>query len=134
MAQQPADSCERPRGKGGAATTTSPSLSHVKAWSRRYARDGLVVVAVHSPEFAYEADPANVRRYLADEHISYPVALDPDMKVWRTWDTRAWPSFWVYDRQGRARVHHVGEGAYDQTEAAIRALLGVDPSSPTATV
>jgi thiol-disulfide isomerase/thioredoxin len=110
------------------------TLSHVKAWNARYAADGLVVVAIHSPEFAYEADPKNVQHYIDQEQITYPVALDPDMRVWHAWNTRAWPSFWVYDRLGRARLQHIGEGGYEQTEATIRLLLGVSPSSPKASV
>jgi thiol-disulfide isomerase/thioredoxin len=110
------------------------TLSHVKAWYARYAADGLVVVAVHSPEFAYEANPLNVKDYVGREHITYPVALDPDMRVWRAWKTRAWPSFWVYDRKGRARLQHIGEGEYAHTEATIRLLLGVESTSPMASV
>ena len=110
------------------------TLSHVKAWYARYAADGLVVVAVHSPEFSYEADPANVQQYVTDQHITYPVALDPKMAVWRAWGTRAWPTFALFDRSGRPRLRHVGEGGYEQTEDAIRALLGVAPDSPRATV
>jgi thiol-disulfide isomerase/thioredoxin len=108
------------------------TLSHVKAWAARYSRDGLVVVGVHSPEFDYEAVPANVRDYVGRNGITYPVLLDPDMRVWTAFGVRAWPTFILADAQGRRRRVHVGEGGYDETEDAIRALLGVDPSSPRA--
>jgi thiol-disulfide isomerase/thioredoxin len=110
------------------------TLSHVKAWAARYAGDGLVVVGVHSPEFDYEAVPANVLEYVGRNHITYPVLLDADMRVWRAFGVRAWPTFVVADTEGRRRRLHVGEGGYDETEDAIRALLGVDPSSPRAEV
>ena len=110
------------------------TLSHVMAWYARYAEHGLVVVAVHTPEFAYEADPANVQRYLIDQHITYPVALDPEMRVWNAWDVHAWPTFALYDRAGRRRLQHVGEGGYEQTEDAIRALLDESLDSPRAKV
>jgi thiol-disulfide isomerase/thioredoxin len=110
------------------------TLSHVKAWAARYTRDGLVVVGVHSPEFDYEAVPANVRDYVGRNGITYPVLLDPDMRVWTAFGVRAWPTFILADAEGRRRRLHVGEGGYDETEDAIRALLGVDPSSPRAEV
>ncbi len=110
------------------------TLSHVKAWYARYAADGLVVLSVHTPEFSYEADPANVQDYVTREGITYPVALDPEMAVWHAWDNHAWPGFYLYDTDGRLRLQHLGEGRYDMTEDSIRALLGVDPASPRADV
>lgn len=109
------------------------TLPYVKGWAARYARDGLVVLSIHTPEFPNEADPTNVARYVEDEQIRYPVALDPDRRVWRAWDNHFWPAFYLHDRDGRQRYFHAGEGAYDATEDAIRALLGVAPSSPRAT-
>jgi thiol-disulfide isomerase/thioredoxin len=108
---------------------TTPSL---RAWHERYAADGLVIVGVHTPEFAYEADPTNVAAALADQRIAYPVALDPERRVWRAFDNHYWPAFFLYDRAGARRYTHIGEGAYAETEDAIRALLGVDPSAPRA--
>lgn len=110
------------------------TLPHLKAWQQRYAADGLVILSIHSPEFAYEADPANVAEFIASEGIEYPVALDPDRAVWRAWDNRYWPAFYLYDELGRLRVQHFGEGAYDSTEDALRVLLGVVPDSPRAVV
>jgi thiol-disulfide isomerase/thioredoxin len=110
------------------------TLSHVKAWAARYGGDGLVVVGVHSPEFEYERVPANVRDYVRSNGISYPVLLDPDMRVWKAFGVRAWPTFVLVDGAGQRRHVHVGEGGYDVTEDAIRTLLGVNPSSPRAEV
>ena len=110
------------------------TLPYVKAWFERYAADGLVVIGVHTPEFDYEADPANVRDFVEAEGITYPVALDPDKKVWRLFDNHAWPGFFLHDRNGFQRHFHAGEGRYALTEDAIRLLLGVDPASPRAEV
>ncbi len=110
------------------------TLSHLKAWNARYATDGLVVLGVHTPEFSYEAEPTNVGDYVRQNGISYPVALDSDHRIWNAWRNNAWPAFYLYDRSGRLRRQHIGEGGYDATEDAIRALLGVDPASARATV
>lgn len=107
---------------------------YVKAWHDRYAEDGLVVVAVHTPEFAHEADPAAVRQYVEENGLTHPVALDPRGTVWRDFGNRYWPQFYLHDRNGDRRVVKIGEGGYDTTENAIRALLGVDPGSPRAQV
>jgi thiol-disulfide isomerase/thioredoxin len=110
------------------------TLPHLKAWQQRYAADGLVILSIHTPEFDYEADAANVAEFVDSEGIEYPVALDPDSAVWREWDNHYWPAFYLYDQQGRLRVQHFGEGAYDTTEDALRVLLGVAPDSPRAAV
>ena len=89
----------------------------------RYRKTGLVVIGVHAPEFAFERDPANVRKAVADLGIRYPVALDNDLAIWRAFDNRYWPAHYLADAQGRIRYHHFGEGSTDETEAAIRALL-----------
>ena len=108
---------------------TTPSL---RGWYARYAPDGLVIVGVHTPEFDYEADPANVAHAVIKADIAYPVALDPQRRVWRAFDNHYWPMFYLYDRAGARRYIHIGEGAYAETEEAIRSLLDVDPSSPRA--
>ena len=110
------------------------TLPHVKSWQARYAADGLVILSIHSPEFDYEADAANVADYVSTQGIEYPVALDADHAVWNAWGNHYWPAFYLYDSCGRLRAQHFGEGAYDSTEDAIRALLAVDPSSPRAEV
>jgi len=99
------------------------SVPYVRAWADRYRDQGLVVIGVHAPEFAFERDPANVRKAVADLGIRYPVALDNKLAIWRAFNNRYWPAHYLADAQGRIRYHHFGEGRTDQTEAAIRALL-----------
>jgi len=96
---------------------------YVKRWHQRYADEGLVVLAVHSPEFDHERDLDNVRRYVADNGIDYPVPVDNDFSTWRDYGNRAWPTFYLVDRQGEVVYSHVGEGAYAETEAVIERLL-----------
>jgi thiol-disulfide isomerase/thioredoxin len=110
------------------------TLPHVKAWYRRYASDGLVVVGIHTPEFDNEAVAANVADYVTAHQITYPVALDPERHIWNAWDNHYWPNFYLYDKVGSRRFTHIGEGAYDTMEDNIRALLGVDPAAPRAAV
>ncbi|MDP9421655.1 MAG: redoxin family protein [Pseudomonadota bacterium] len=98
-------------------------IPYVRAWAERYRDQGLVVIGVHSPEFAFEKNPANVRKAVADFGIGYPVALDNNLAIWRAFDNRYWPASYLADAQGRIRYHHFGEGSYDKTEGAIRALL-----------
>ena len=109
------------------------TMPYVKAWQARYAKDGLVIVGIHSPEFAAEKDPKNVAQFVTEHQITYQVALDPDWKVWTAWSNKYWPAFYLYDSHG-LRLKHVGEGDYENTENTIRALLNVDPASPRATV
>lgn len=107
-------------------------LPYVEAWHERYADDGLVVVSIHTPEFDYEADPDAVAEFVADEEIRYPVALDPDRRTWQAFGNHYWPAFYLHDTEGRRRLTHLGEGSYDETEDAIRQLLGVEPDAPRA--
>jgi thiol-disulfide isomerase/thioredoxin len=100
---------------------------HVRAWHERYASRGLQVVAVHTPELEMERDVDNVRRYLKEHRIDYPVAVDNDFSIWRAFGVRAWPTILLIGRDGRLRYRHVGEGAYDATEAKIRELLAEKP-------
>ena len=99
------------------------SVPYVRAWYERYKDQGLVVIGVHSPEFAFERVPANVRKAVEDFRIRYPVAMDNDFNIWRAFDNRYWPAHYLADGEGRIRYHHFGEGRTDETEAAIRALL-----------
>ena len=99
------------------------SAPYVRAWAEQYRKDGLVVIGVHSPEFAFEKNPANVRKAIADFGIRYPVAVDSNLAIWRAFDNRYWPAHYLADAQGRIRYHHFGEGSTDVTEAAIRSLL-----------
>jgi thiol-disulfide isomerase/thioredoxin len=99
------------------------SVPYVRAWAEKYRDKGLVVIGVHAPEFAFERDPANVRKAVADLGIRYPVALDNNLTIWRAFNNRYWPAQHLADAQGRIRYHHFGEGKTDETEAAIRSLL-----------
>jgi cytochrome c biogenesis protein CcdA/thiol-disulfide isomerase/thioredoxin len=101
-------------------------LPHVKAWYDAYRRDGFVVVGVHAPEFAFEHEPRNVRRAVRDLDIQYPVSLDNDFGTWNAYANQYWPANYLIDREGHVRYVHFGEGQYDRTERAIRALLTVD--------
>jgi len=105
------------------------TLPHLRAWHDRYRDDGLVVIGVHSPEFDFEKNHANVEQAISRLKVTWPVALDDDMAIWRDFNNRYWPTKWVTDRQGRVRYVHPGEGNYGETERVIRTLLGVSESS-----
>jgi cytochrome c biogenesis protein CcdA/thiol-disulfide isomerase/thioredoxin len=99
------------------------ALPSVRGWASRYRDDGLVVVGVHSPEFAFERDTANVERALRRMGLDFPIAIDNDFAIWKAWSNQYWPTLYLVDAQGRVRWRHVGEGAYPETEQAIRRLL-----------
>ncbi|HEU5482019.1 MAG TPA: redoxin family protein, partial [Sphingomicrobium sp.] len=99
------------------------SIPHVRAWHDRYAKDGLVMIGVHAPEFAFERSLGNVKQAVADLGIRYPVALDNDYALWRALKNNYWPAHYFIDAQGRVRYHHFGEGKYDVSERVIRQLL-----------
>ncbi len=86
------------------------ALPHVQEWAAKYADQGLVVIGVHSPEFAYEKDPANVMKAVTDLGITFPVALDNDYAIWRQFANHYWPAHYFIDAEGRVRFHHFGEG------------------------
>jgi thiol-disulfide isomerase/thioredoxin len=98
-------------------------LPYVRAWADRYAGQGLVVVGVHTPEFGFEHEPANVRRAAAELRVGYPVAIDSDYAVWRAFGNHYWPALYFADAQGRIRHHQFGEGGYQQSEMVIQRLL-----------
>jgi cytochrome c biogenesis protein CcdA/thiol-disulfide isomerase/thioredoxin len=99
------------------------SIPYIKAWAEKYKDHGLVVIGVHTPEFAFERDVDNVRRAIADLKVEYPIAIDNDYKVWRAFDNQYWPAHYFIDAQGRTRYHHFGEGDYDGSERVIQQLL-----------
>jgi thiol-disulfide isomerase/thioredoxin len=96
---------------------------HVRAWHERYAKQGLVVIGVHTPEFDRERELANVKRYLAEHRIDWPVLVDNGFRTWRAYGNRYWPAFYLIDKQGRIRHQRFGEGGYAETEAWIGRLL-----------
>ena len=99
------------------------SLPYVRAWADKYKHQGLVVIGVHAPEFAFEKQLPNVRQAVKDLHVAYPVAVDNDWTIWRAFNNNYWPAHWFIDAQGRIRHHHFGEGEYDQSEQVIQQLL-----------
>jgi thiol-disulfide isomerase/thioredoxin len=98
---------------------------HVRAWSRAYREDGLIVIGVHTPEFAFEHEIHRVRQAAMEREIDYPVAVDNDYSVWREFDNHYWPALYFIDKEGVIRDHHFGEGRYEQSERIIQRLLGV---------
>ncbi|MBN3864594.1 cytochrome c biogenesis protein DipZ [Pseudomonas frederiksbergensis] len=99
------------------------TLPYVKAWAEKYHDQGLVVIGVHAPEFAFERDVGNVTKAMKDLGITYPVAIDNDYKIWRAFNNQYWPAHYFADAQGRIRYHHFGEGKYAESERVIQQLL-----------
>lgn len=99
------------------------ALPYVREWHRKYKDQGLVVVGLHAPEFAYEKNINNVKRALKDLGIEFPVAVDNNFAIWRAFDNNYWPAHYFVDAQGRVRFHHFGEGAYEKSEQVIQQLL-----------
>jgi cytochrome c biogenesis protein CcdA/thiol-disulfide isomerase/thioredoxin len=110
------------------------SIPYVKAWDEKYRKDGLVVIGVHAPEFAFEREPANVARAVQDLGIRYPVALDNGYNLWRALNNNYWPAHYFVDAQGRVRYHHFGEGDYAMSERVIRQLLAEAGHAPAGTM
>ena len=98
-------------------------LPYVRAWAEKYKDRGLVVIGVHSPEFAFEKNVDNVRRAVADLKVDYPVAIDSDHAIWRAFNNEYWPALYFVDARGRIRHHQFGEGEYEQSERIIQQLL-----------
>src|SRR3954451_18473146 len=99
---------------------------YVRRWSQAYRDDGLVVIGVHSPEFSFEHEIDGVRRATSERDVDYSVAVDNDYEIWSAFDNRYWPALYFVDRDGVIRDQHFGEGRYEQSEAVIQRLLGVD--------
>jgi thiol-disulfide isomerase/thioredoxin len=98
-------------------------IPYLREWAAKYGDHGLVVIGVHSPEFTFEKDLANVRQAVKDIAPGYPVAVDSDHAVWRAFNNEYWPALYFVDQQGRIRHHVFGEGEYERSEAIIRQLL-----------
>lgn len=99
------------------------AMPSVRGWAKRYRDEGLVVVGVHAPEFAFERDRNNVERAIRRMDLDFAVAMDNDFSIWKAWNNQYWPTLYLVDAQGRVRWRHIGEGAYEETEQAIRQLL-----------
>jgi len=104
------------------------TLPYLRAWHEKYGDDGLVIVGVHSPEFAFERSESNVRKAVADLRVNWPVVMDNDFGIWNAFSNRYWPAHYLYDRDGILAGTHFGEGAYEETELLIQKLLGVSAS------
>ncbi|MYM66615.1 redoxin domain-containing protein [Pseudoduganella sp. FT55W] len=99
------------------------SLPYTKAWADKYRDQGLVVIGVHAPEFAFERNVNNVRKAVKDQGITFPVAIDNDYAIWRAFGNQYWPAHYFIDAKGQIRHHHFGEGDYAQSEQVIQQLL-----------
>jgi hypothetical protein len=97
-------------------------LPYLRAWAQKYKQD-LVVIGVHTPEFAFEHSLDNVRRAVRQMRIEYPVVLDNDYSIWRAFENQYWPALYFVDARGRVREHQFGEGEYEKSERAIQRLL-----------
>ena len=102
------------------------TLPHLKAWYAAYHSKGLVIVGVHTPEFAFEHVTSNVRAAVKRLGIAYPVVQDNDYNTWDNYSNQYWPAEYLIDRTGHVRHTHFGEGEYGQTEQLIRRLLGAN--------
>ncbi len=99
------------------------TLPYVRAWADKYRDAGLVVIGVHTPEFAFEKSPANVRAAVTRFGVNYPVAMDNNFAIWRAFNNQYWPAHYFIDAKGQIRAHHFGEGEYDHSERIIQQLL-----------
>jgi thiol-disulfide isomerase/thioredoxin len=99
---------------------TQPYLS---AWHEKYRDRGLVLIGVHSPEFGFEKDLANVRRAAKSLGVTYPIAVDSEHRIWDGFANQYWPALYFVDAVGKIRERHFGEGEYEQSEKTIQRLL-----------
>ncbi|AOF00884.1 cytochrome C biogenesis protein [Serratia surfactantfaciens] len=109
------------------------SLPYVKAWAEKYRDQGLVVIGVHAPEFAFERDTANVAKEAKKLGIDYPIAIDNNYRIWQAFNNQYWPAHYFIDANGRIRYQHFGEGDYTQSERVIQTLLRLAGGKDTST-
>jgi thiol-disulfide isomerase/thioredoxin len=105
---------------------------YVRAWSRAYRDDGLVVIGVHTPEFSFEHETERVRQAVKEREIDYPVVVDNRYSVWSAFDNHYWPALYFIDAAGIIRDSHFGEGGYERSERVIQRLLGIERDSAAA--
>ena len=106
------------------------ALPYVEAWAKTYGPQGLVVIGVHTPEFAFEKQTANVQRAIKQFGVNYPVAMDNDFTIWKAFENSSWPASYFIDAKGLIRKAHLGEGGYPESEQTIRDLLAERNGSP----
>lgn len=99
------------------------TLPYLKAWDAKYRDKGLVIIGVHSPEFAFEKIPSNVKQAVSQFELKYPIALDSNYSIWNAFRNQYWPAHYLVDAKGVVRDTHFGEGAYEETEKMIQDLL-----------
>ena len=99
------------------------TLPYVKDWAKKYEKDGLLVIGVHTPEYGFERIIDNVRDKVKEYGITYPVAIDNNYAIWRNFDNQYWPAHYIIDAKGQVRYTHFGEGSYDTQEKVIQQLL-----------
>jgi cytochrome c biogenesis protein CcdA/thiol-disulfide isomerase/thioredoxin len=99
------------------------TLPYVKDWAKKYEKDGLVVIGVHTPEYGFERIIDNVRDKVKEYGITYPVAIDNNYAIWRNFDNQYWPAHYLIDAKGQVRYTHFGEGSYETQEKVIQQLL-----------
>ena len=104
------------------------SLPYIEAWSKKYKDSGLVVIGVHTPEFAFEKNPANVEKAVRDLGVTYPVAIDSQYGIWNAFGNQYWPAHYFIDASGKIRHTHFGEGEYEESERVIQQLLAETPA------
>ena len=100
---------------------------YVKQWYEQYREQGFEVIGVHSPEFSHEREIENVKRYMKEHDIRFPVPIDNDFSTWKRYGNRYWPAMYLIDKQGIIRYVKIGEGGYVETERQIQALLAERP-------
>ena len=98
-------------------------MPYLKSWYGKYKDQGLVIIGNHFPEFSYEADLNNLKTAVANDGIKYPVAQDNNGATWNAYHNMYWPALYLIDKRGQIRYVHIGEGAYDEIETNIKALL-----------
>ncbi|MCH7616225.1 MAG: redoxin domain-containing protein [Nitrospinae bacterium] len=101
---------------------------YVKEWHAKYADQGLVVIAIHSPEFSYERSIDSVKEYIDEHQIQYAVPIDNGFETWRKYRNRYWPTLYLIDKQGVIQYVKIGEGGYAETDRQIRRLLAENDS------
>jgi thiol-disulfide isomerase/thioredoxin len=107
------------------------TLPYLKNWYQKYRDKGLIIIGVHSPEFAFEHDLNNVIKAVKKYDITYPVVLDNNFQTWQNYQNQFWPAHYLIDRTGKVVYQHAGEGEYAVTENNIRHLLGLAPTNPS---
>lgn len=98
-------------------------LPYLRYWAAKYKDADLIVIGVHTPEFLFEHEPTNVENAVGTLNVNFPVAIDTNYRIWRSFNNEAWPAQYLVDAKGRIRYHHFGEGDYGEIERAIQQLL-----------